>query len=150
MPRILYTTIRENTLLEISSKLVWNIWMLNALIVIGEYLDIPNSVPFTVTLCSPVPGWVNRSTWMETSPTLPSSELTVSGIISLKNISPAPRRLYERDHAEIWWRNLYAVLSIAIKIIWWNINIVHLYICYFTPFGDEIKIYKLFCWLMWK
>lgn len=25
--------------------------------------------PFTVTLCSPVPGWVKSSTWMDTSPT---------------------------------------------------------------------------------
>ena len=31
--------------------------------------------PLTVTLCSPVPGWVNRSTWTLVSPTLPSSTL---------------------------------------------------------------------------
>lgn len=28
-----------------------------------------SAVPFTVTLCSPVPGWVYRSIWMDTSPT---------------------------------------------------------------------------------
>lgn len=35
-------------------------------------------LPLTVTLCSPVPGCVNRSTWMETSPTLPSCPSVVS------------------------------------------------------------------------
>ena len=34
--------------------------------------------PFTVTLCSPVPGCVYRSTWTETSPALPSSDWEVS------------------------------------------------------------------------
>lgn len=32
-------------------------------------------LPLTVTLCSPEPGWVNKSTWTLTSPTLPSSTL---------------------------------------------------------------------------
>lgn len=35
--------------------------------------------PLTVTLWSPVPGWVNRSTCIETSPTPPSSTLGASG-----------------------------------------------------------------------
>ena len=30
-------------------------------------------LPLTVTLCSPVPGWVQRSTWTDTSPTAPSA-----------------------------------------------------------------------------
>ena len=30
--------------------------------------------PFRVTLCSPVPGCVYKSTWTETSPTLPSCD----------------------------------------------------------------------------
>jgi hypothetical protein len=38
--------------------------------------------PLTVTLCSPVPGCVKRSTWMDTSPTLPSSRLRISEIQS--------------------------------------------------------------------
>lgn len=31
------------------------------------------SIPLTVTLCSPELGWVNRSTWIDISPTGPSS-----------------------------------------------------------------------------
>lgn len=44
-----------------------------------------NCVPLTVTLCSPVPGWVKRSTWIDTSPTLPSSSWRDSIIKNTKN-----------------------------------------------------------------
>ncbi len=35
-------------------------------------------LPLTVTLCSPVPGWVNRSAWMDNSPKILSPDLGVT------------------------------------------------------------------------
>jgi hypothetical protein len=47
---------------------------------IPVFSHIMHYLPLTVTLCSPVPGCVKRSTWMDTSPTLPSSRLRISEI----------------------------------------------------------------------
>jgi hypothetical protein len=45
------------------------------------HISISITPPFTVTLCSPDPACVNKSTWTETSPTTSSSRVVESGLL---------------------------------------------------------------------
>lgn len=91
------TTTKYDYLISFSSKIVYPI------------------LPLTVTLCSPVPGWVKRSTWIDTSPTLPScASMLSTSINTLLSKGDWGTRCCGIKNTDIDLRNIHCYLKACI------------------------------------